>query len=93
MELEDFYKYWRETHTQVSAKIPGLRKYVQNRSIDDQEGNPAAFDGFSEMWFDDAEAFAVALETPEGQAALADTENFIDLERMLTLSVDEIDIV
>ena len=45
------------------------------------------------MWFDDAEALNAALATDEGEAALADTKNFIDLESMLAFSVEEVNVV
>ena len=57
------------------------------------DGRAPAYDGFAEVWFDSMEAFEQALSSPEGQAALADTEKFIDVKRMQTLSVDEVTIV
>jgi len=45
------------------------------------------------MWYDDVEALETAMETPEGQAAQADAENFFDLDRMLVFSVDQVTVV
>ena len=52
-----------------------------------------AFDGFAEMWWDDAEAMQQSMASPEGQAAMADVENFLDMARMQTLSVQQAEIV
>ena len=93
MEAAEFRRYWRETHGPIAAKIPGLRKYIQNHSIVDSDGAPPAYDGFAELWFDSAEAFEQGLASPEGQAALADAGTFIDVDRMQSFGVDEVTIV
>ena len=93
MEAEEFRQYWGETHAPIAAQLPGLRKYVQNHSAVITNGPPPMYDGFAEMWWDDVEAMEQSLASPEGQAALADVDNFIDLERMQTFSVDEVTIV
>ncbi|HSW16305.1 MAG TPA: EthD domain-containing protein [Ramlibacter sp.] len=56
---EQFRTYWRETHGPLAARAPALRGYWQNpvtdrlqRGIDFPRG-PWAFDGFSQLWFDD----------------------------------------
>ena len=41
------------------------------------------------MWFEDATSF----ETPEFEAAIADTANFLDPDRSQGFSVDELEIV
>jgi len=93
MDAAEFRRYWRASHGPIAAKIPGLRKYIQNDSIGDSDGEPPAYDGFAELWFDSAEAFDQGLASPEGQAALADAANFMDLDRMQSFGVDEVTIV
>ncbi len=93
MDTEEFSRYWRETHAPIGAKLPGLRKYVQNHSIAAPDGTPAPYDGFAELWFDDVASLEHAMESPEGQAAVADTKNFLDLDRMQTFSVDEVTVI
>ena len=90
MEAEEFSRYWRENHAPISEKLPGLRKYIQNHALAAPDGTPPPYDGFAELWFDDPQALEQALASPEGQAVVADTENFIDLESMLTFGVNEI---
>ena len=93
IDAAEFRRYWREAHGPIAAKIPGLRKYIQNHSIVDSDGTPPAYDGIAELWFDSAEAFGQGLASPEGQAASADAATFMDLDRMQSLSVDEVAIV
>ena len=89
MDTEEFQRYWREVHAPIASKIPGLAKYVQNHSTPGPDGANPACDGVAEMWFQDATSF----ETPEFEATVADTANFLDPERSTGFSVDELDIV
>ena len=93
MEAQDFRRHWRETQGSLSAKIPGLKKYVQNHAISTPDGSTPPYDGFAEVWFDSREAFEHEMASPEAEAVMADLPNFIDEERMQTFFVDEIEIV
>ena len=66
LSSEEFYKHWFEVHGQLCARVPGLRRYVQNHGI--AEAYPIramTHDGFSELWFDDvAVAAACARQRP-----------------------------
>ena len=93
MDLDDFRRYWRDEHSQIGSALPGLRKYVQNHSGASLDGSPLPCDGFAELWFDDMESLNAALTSPEGLAALADSENFLDVERIQTFVVEEITII
>jgi len=93
LSAEEFSKYWRESHSAIAKTLPGLRKYIQNHAEPAADGTNPPFDGFAEMWFDDVEALNAALATEAGNATVADTENFIDLDSMLTFSVEEVNVV
>ena len=93
MAAEDFRTYWTQTHAPIAARLPGLRRYVQNHALTPEGEDPPAFDGFAEMWWDDADAMQQSMASPEGQAALADVENFLDVGRMQTLIVEQAEIV
>ena len=92
MDPREFRRHWKETQGALAAKIPGIRKYVQNHSVS-ASGGAAPYDGFAEVWFDDQEAFEHAMATPEAKAAIADLPNFLDAERLQSFVVDEINIV
>ena len=92
MDLQQFRRYWREKHAPIAAKIPGLRKYVQDHVIVMPDGTPASFDGVAELWFDDETSIEQVMASPEMQAAAADNENFLDVTRIEVLIVDEVTI-
>ena len=93
MDQEEFRRYWRETHAPIAAKIPGVRKYIQNYANIGFDGTPPPFDGFVEFWFDDEASLERSIESPEGEAALADLRNFLDIERLQSFSVEEVTII
>jgi uncharacterized protein (TIGR02118 family) len=84
LSRDEFRRYWREVHGPLGAKMPGVRKYVQNHAVADG----APFDGFAEMWFDDTASMQAALASAESAAAGADAPNFI--ERTQLLFVEEV---
>ena len=69
LTLDRFFRRWEEHHGQLVAKVPGLRRYVQNHAI------PAAYaergqthDGWSELWFDDLSALHQAAASDKWKA-------------------------
>ena len=93
LDAEAFRRHWRETQGSLGAKIAGTRKYVQNQSVITPGSGTAPYDGFAEMWFDSKEAFERAMGTAEAQAAIADLPNFLDMARMQSFVVDEVQVV
>lgn len=69
---DEFRRYWRDVHGPLGAKMPGVRKYIQNHATADG----APFDGVAEMWFDDTAAMQAAFASPESAAAAVDAPNF-----------------
>jgi len=82
MTHEQFMTHWVEIHGPLARKVPGLRRYVQSH-IRDQRRRPdipdigVEVDGIAETWYDDAEAMARAVATPEMKALHADGALFI----------------
>ena len=82
MTHEQFMKHWVEVHAPLALKVPGLRRYVQSH-IRDERRRPdipwigVEVDGIAETWYDDADAMARALATPEMKALHADGALFI----------------
>ena len=82
MTHEQFMKHWVEIHAPLALKVPGLRRYVQSH-IRDERRRPdipwigVEVDGIAETWYDDAEAMARAVATPEMKALHADGALFI----------------
>ena len=81
---EDFRTYWRDKHGPLAAKAPNLREYWQNhvtermqRGIEYTRG-PWDFDGFSQLWFDDAQQADHAFKnSPMAGALIADEQHFL----------------
>lgn len=93
LSREGFRQYWRETHASIASKIPGLRKYIQHHAVPGPDGADPPYDGFSEMWWDNAESLKSALESPEGKAAVADIGNIVEVERQQVFAVEQHSVV
>lgn len=79
---EEFFRYWREVHAPIGARIPGIRRFVQSRRISvPGDTHRAGFDGLVELWFENAESLLAARQSPEWRASTEDESNFIDHRR------------
>ncbi len=88
MSREQFQEYWTTTHAEITAKIPGLRSYVQNICLPDENGDPA-YDGVALLAFDDMESMQKALGTPEWEAVLDDVPKFVDDARVVIMIAED----
>ncbi len=77
MSYEPFVDHWLHVHAELCKTLPNMRRYSVNLVARDQV-EAFGYDGFSELWFDSAEALKAALESPEGKTLLADLPNFTD---------------
>ncbi|CQH62958.1 EthD family reductase [Yersinia enterocolitica] len=75
--FDDFVEHWKEIHTAITLKLPGLRAYVLN-PIDRRVYPDSPIYGFSELWFDSLEDAVAAFDSPIGKAAFIDVPNFVD---------------
>ena len=91
LSVEEFQRYWRETHAPIAARIPGVRRYVQCHALPQLYGGPSApaYDGAAEVWFDDYESFTKAVGSPEVKAAREDELHFIDHSRSALFFTEE----
>jgi uncharacterized protein (TIGR02118 family) len=71
-----FDRYYQQTHGPLATKIPGLKGYTANKptSVNPQEQSPYYL--IAELYFENMEALQAGLQSPEGQAAAGDTQNF-----------------
>ena len=66
LSTEEFQQHWFEVHGPLCARVPGLRRYVQNHGIPEAYPFRAmTHDGFSELWFDDMESLHRARASSE----------------------------
>jgi uncharacterized protein (TIGR02118 family) len=93
LELDEVQRYWKETHAALAAKMPGLRRYVQDHVLPAPSGEMQPYDAVAELWFDSAEAFQASMSSPEGQATLADAETFADMDSVRVVMAEEVTIL
>ncbi len=76
---EEFFRYWKNIHGPIGARIPRLRKLVQSHriTIPGDKYRPD-YDGMAELWFDNLESLLAARQSPEWKASTEDEKNFID---------------
>ncbi len=87
-----FVKHWVEIHAPLAHAVPGLRRYVQSHIVEERTrpdipAMPGEVDGIAELWFDDREAMARAMATPEAKTLHADGALFIG--RIKSFTVEE----
>ena len=67
---EEFFRYWKNIHGPIGAKISRLRKLVQSHRINiPEDKHPPAYDGMAELWFDTVEDLLAARQSPEWRAS------------------------
>ena len=88
MSPDEWRKYWNTTHADITGKVPGLRSYVQNMCLPDENGEPP-YDGVAVLAWDDDESMAQSLATPEWAAVMDDVPKFVDVDRALIMVAEE----
>jgi uncharacterized protein (TIGR02118 family) len=98
MSVEQFQKYWLETHAAIGKNIPGVKRYVQAHTLGGEmqtllaEGHPAgkneAFDGVAELWIEEEDLRSLPGK-PGALAAMQDEANFIDFDRSVIFLTTE----
>jgi uncharacterized protein (TIGR02118 family) len=90
----EFFRYWKDVHGPIGARIPGLRRLVQSHTLVDLAGlRPPDFHGMAELWFDDLAALLAARRAPEFHASSADEANFINPAGVALFVTEEHEIV
>jgi len=80
---EEFFRYWKNIHGPIGARIPRLRKLVQSHRLTvPGDEHRHDYDGMAELWFDYVEDLLAARQSPEWKAATEDEANFIDQSKV-----------
>jgi uncharacterized protein (TIGR02118 family) len=88
---EAFDKYYFSTHIPIAKKIPGLRKTEVSQGPIATPAGPSGFHLIATLYFDDMAAIQAAFASPEGQATVADLQNFVtDPPNLLIFDTREI---
>ncbi|MGY2492890.1 EthD domain-containing protein [Cupriavidus sp. CP313] len=91
LSREDMLHYWRSKHGPLAASVPRLRRYVQSAMLQTayMPGEPR-FDGVAQIWLeDDAALQAVVSSKLFRESVKPDEANFVALDTVITLSMDE----
>jgi uncharacterized protein (TIGR02118 family) len=91
--MEEFRRYWKETHGPLAAKMPGLQKYVQDHVTLDPSQADRPYDAVAELWFESAQSFQESMASSQGQATMADAASFADMDSVSVLLAEEVTIV
>ncbi|MDP8932008.1 MAG: EthD family reductase [Actinomycetota bacterium] len=84
---EESSRRWSgEQHTSLVGALPGLVKWIQNHVTGAED---AACDGIGELWFQSVEALDKALSSPQMQAAVENSKEFLDMDKTYMVVVEE----
>jgi len=87
---DEFFRYWKNVHGPIGARIPRLRKLVQSHRLSlPGDQRPPDYDGMAELWFEDMEALLAARQSPEWKASTEDEANFIDHSKVACFVSEE----
>lgn len=85
MTTEACLAHWSGTHSEIGARLPGVRAYVQNHGVlaDGRFLLPyPGFDIMPELDWDDLDAMDAAIDSPaHEQDSIDDEANFLDVSR------------
>lgn len=86
--ISELQREWSGEHAATAARLPGLRRYVQNHAVTVDGDLPLPYPGFdvcAELEFDDPEAMDAALAGEAFRAEVAAAQHrAIDMERVTT---------
>jgi uncharacterized protein (TIGR02118 family) len=73
---DEFEKYYESTHVPLAGKIEGVDRIELTKFVSAPDGGNPAFYRMAELYFATQAKMEQSLGSPEGQAAVADFENF-----------------
>ena len=73
---EQFEKYYRGTHLALAAKMKGVARIEFTKFVSGPDGAKPAFYRMAELYFTTEAQMEQSLKSPEGQATVADIQNF-----------------
>ncbi|HZZ91864.1 MAG TPA: EthD family reductase [Usitatibacter sp.] len=74
--VDDFEKYYKATHLPTAAKMKGVTRLELTRFVPGPDGAKPAFYRMAEVYFPDQAQMQKSLQSPEGQATVADLAKF-----------------
>jgi len=85
MTTEACLAHWRGTHSEIGARLPGVRAYVQNHGVLEDGRFLLPYPGFDimpELDWESVDAMDAAIDSPTHEKDSIDDEaNFLDVSR------------
>jgi uncharacterized protein (TIGR02118 family) len=85
-----FEEHYASTHVPLVEKIPNLQRFEAARIVATPDGSEPPYYRIGELYFEDMEQMQAGLASEEGQAVVADFQNFAT--GGVTLIICEIDV-
>ncbi len=86
---KEFDRYYKETHSPLANKMPGLRKTEVSKVLGTPFGE-SEYHLIANMYFDNIDSLKSAMSSDEGKAAAKDLKNFANgLVQMLICEIQE----
>lgn len=90
LPLADFRRRSLTEHAELVQQLPGLRRYLQGHVRDGAYAiGEAPLDAAYQLWFDDEQALAAALDSPEWARIGKDLDEFCEARYVHRLAVRE----
>ncbi len=74
--LDTFEEHYANTHVPLVQKIPNLHRFEAARIVATPDGGEPPYYRIGELYFEDMEQMQAGLSSSEGQAVVADMQNF-----------------
>ena len=71
-----FDKYYHEIHIPIAKRMKGLKKWTIGKVQGAPDGNPSPFYYVADLYMESRASFEQLLDSPEGQAAVADVPKY-----------------
>jgi uncharacterized protein (TIGR02118 family) len=74
-DIEEFDRYYKDVHTPLAQKMPGLKKIELGRVVG-APGGDSDYHLVANLYFDNLDSLKSAMSSEEGKAAAKDLNNF-----------------
>ncbi|QDT92210.1 EthD family reductase [Gimesia algae] len=72
----EFDRYYHEVHVPLAKQMKGLTGWTIGKCISAEAGSPPPYYLIASLYAESAAGMQAVLESPEGQATIADVSNF-----------------
>lgn len=85
LDHDECIEYLEQEHKPIIKQLPGLHRFTVSVPLDPDE---AGYDELAELCFKTEEDLEVATDSEVWQQAIADADNFVDLDETVMVTVE-----